>query len=48
MKFSELETITFTLKKFSFDEISSEVSKFANKDVTMKFKEGKVYFLGQT
>ena len=48
MKFSEHASITFTLKKFSFDEISPEVSKFVNKNVTMKFKEGKVYLLGQT
>jgi hypothetical protein len=45
MKFSELEDITFTIKRFSFDKISPEVLKFDTETKKMSFKEGKALFL---
>ena len=46
MLFSQLESITFTIKKYSFGEISTEILKFTQNNVEMKFKDGKVQFLG--
>jgi hypothetical protein len=48
MIFSQLESISFTIQKYSFEEISTEIQKFTQEDTKMKFKDGKVQFLNNS